>query len=171
MKFGPFLIHNFSGNQLAGSHSFFNSLLTCLQSSEQFLFFSSSCPHSLTTRWAEGCEEKKKSQGDQMIYSVCSQSLSCVRLFVTPWTVAHQSPLSMGFSRQEYQSGSPYPTPGDLPNPGIKPRSPVSQPDSLLLSHQGSPDDILGWLKILCRFFHMMLWKTCTNFFLANSIN
>ena len=45
---------------------------------------------------------------------------SCVRLFVTPWTVACQAPLSMGFFRQEYQSGLPCPPPGDLPNPGIK---------------------------------------------------
>ena len=44
---------------------------------------------------------------------------------VTPWTVAHQAPLSMGFSRQEYWSGLPFPSPGDLPNPGIEPESPV----------------------------------------------
>ena len=42
---------------------------------------------------------------------------------MTPWTVAHQAPLSMGFSRQEYCSGLPFPSPGDLPNPGIEPRS------------------------------------------------
>ena len=48
---------------------------------------------------------------------------SCVRLLVTPWTVACQAPLSMGFSRQEYWSGLPYPPPGDLPNPGIEPAS------------------------------------------------
>ena len=45
---------------------------------------------------------------------------SCVRLFVTPWTVAHQSPLPMKFSRQEYRSGLPFPSAGDLPHPGIK---------------------------------------------------
>ena len=49
--------------------------------------------------------------------------LSPVQLFVTPWTVAHQAPLSMGFSRQEYWSGLPFPPPGDLPDPGIKPAS------------------------------------------------
>ena len=67
---------------------------------------------------------------------------SCVQLFVTPWTVAHQAPLSMGFSRQEYQSGLPFPSPEDLPNPGIKPASleaPALQTDSFPLSHQGSP--------------------------------
>ena len=53
------------------------------------------------------------------------ESLSCVQLFVTPWTVAHQAPLSMGFSRQEYWSGLPFPPPRDLPNPGIEPSSPA----------------------------------------------
>ena len=53
------------------------------------------------------------------------KSLSRVRLFATPWTVAHQAPLSMGFARQEYWSGLPFPSPGDLPNPGIKPMSPA----------------------------------------------
>ena len=52
------------------------------------------------------------------------KSLSRVQLFVTPWTVAYQDPLSMGFSRQEYWSGLPFPSPGDLPDPGIEPRSP-----------------------------------------------
>ena len=47
--------------------------------------------------------------------------VNCVRLFVTPWSVAHQAPLSMGFSRQEYWSGLPFPSPGDLPDPGIEP--------------------------------------------------
>ena len=49
------------------------------------------------------------------------KSLSRVRLFATPWTVDFQPPLSMGFSRQEYWSGLPFPFPGDLPNPGIEP--------------------------------------------------
>ena len=52
-----------------------------------------------------------------------AQSLSCAQLFATPWTVACQAPLFMGFSRQEYWSGLPFPPPGDLPNPGIHPRS------------------------------------------------
>ena len=67
--------------------------------------------------------------------------LSCfshIQLFVTPWTVAHKSPLSMGFSRQEYWSGLPFPTPGDLPNSGIKPRSPASQVSSLLSEPPGN---------------------------------
>ena len=53
------------------------------------------------------------------------KSLSRVRLFMTPWTVAYQAPLSMGFSRQEYWSGLLFPSPEDLPNPGIEPRSPA----------------------------------------------
>ena len=52
---------------------------------------------------------------------VCDQSLSRVQLFVAPQSIAHQAPLSMGFSRQEYWSGLPCPSPGDLPDPGIKP--------------------------------------------------
>ena len=51
--------------------------------------------------------------------------LSYVQLFATPWTVVYQAPPSMGFFRQEYWSGLPFPSPGDLPNPGIKPRSPA----------------------------------------------
>ena len=53
------------------------------------------------------------------------KSFNRVRLFMTPWTVACQSPLSVGFSRHEYWSGLPFPSPGHLPNPGIKPRSPA----------------------------------------------
>ena len=52
-------------------------------------------------------------------------SLSCVWLFAIPWTVARQAPLSVGFSRQEYWSGLPSPSPGDLPDPGIKPATPT----------------------------------------------
>ena len=63
--------------------------------------------------------------------------LSRVRFFATPWTVAYQAPLSMGFSRQEYWSGLPFPSPGDLPNPGIEPRSPACKHILYLLSHQG----------------------------------
>ena len=65
-------------------------------------------------------------------------SFSRVQCFVTLWTVARQAPLSMGFSRQEYWSGLPCPPPVDLPDPGIQPRSPTLQADSLPLSHQGS---------------------------------
>ena len=59
--------------------------------------------------------------------------------FATTWTIARQASLSMGFPRQEYWSGLPFPSAGDLPNPGIKRVSPAWQVDSLPLSHLGSP--------------------------------
>ena len=72
-----------------------------------------------------------------LLYSVCM--LSHVRVFVTPWTVAHQAPLSMEFSRQDYWCGLPFPSPGNLSHPGIEPESPAWSPAlqaySLLLSH------------------------------------
>ena len=64
---------------------------------------------------------------------------------VTLWTVAHQVPPSMGFSRQEYWSGSPFPSPGDLPDPGIKPKSPALQADALTSEPPGKPDIKKGW--------------------------
>ena len=69
-------------------------------------------------------------------------SFSHVRLFVTPWTAAHQTPLSMGFFRQRYWSGFPFPPPGDLVDPGIETKSPLFPAlgaNSLLLSHHGNP--------------------------------
>ena len=66
------------------------------------------------------------------------KSLSRVRLFATLWTVAHQAPLSMGFSRQEYWSGLPLPSPGDLSDPGIEPRSPTLQADALTSEPPGA---------------------------------
>ena len=65
--------------------------------------------------------------------------LSRVQLFATPWTVTYQAPLSMGFSRQEYWSGLPFPSPGDLPDPGIEPRSPALQADTLTSEPPGKP--------------------------------
>ena len=80
---------------------------------------------------------------------------SHVRLSAVPWTVvALLVPLSMGFSRQKYWSGLPFPPPGDLPDPGIEPRSPVSpalQADSLPLSHLGSPSIYLYKHKLISR--------------------
>ena len=64
---------------------------------------------------------------------------SPVLLFLTPWTVAYQAPPSIEFSRQEYWSGLPFPFPGDPPDPGIKPRSPVLQADSLLFEPSMKP--------------------------------
>ena len=71
------------------------------------------------------CIIKREGDPGHTLKSNELKSLSCVRLFVTPWTLAHQAPRSMGFSRQEYRSRLPFPSPGDLPNPGIEPRSPA----------------------------------------------
>ena len=68
-------------------------------------------------------------KSDMMVFFTCISCFSRIRLFVTPWTVARQAPLSMGFSRQEYWSRFPSPgdpSPGDLPDPGIKPMSLMS---------------------------------------------
>ena len=75
---------------------------------------------------------------------------SCIGLYMTLGTVAHQAPLSMGFSRQEYWSGLSCPPPGDLPNPGIKPRSPTLQTDSLPTKPSGKPKNTgVGSLSLL----------------------
>ena len=77
----------------------------------------------------------------------------CAQLCLTfcdPWTIAHKAPLSTEFSRQEYLSGLPFSTPGDLPNPGIETESlasPASQVDSLLLCHLGNPWWVDGWME------------------------
>ena len=75
------------------------------------------------------------------LYIICNKvkSLSHVQLFVTPWTIAYQAPPSMGFSRQEYWSGLPFP-PGDLPDPGIEPGSPTFQADALTSEPPGNPN-------------------------------
>ena len=64
---------------------------------------------------------------------------SCVQLFATAWTVARQIPLSMEFSRQEYWSGLPFPSPGNLPDPGTEPGSPALQADTLPSEPPGKP--------------------------------
>ena len=71
------------------------------------------------------------------VYSV--KSLSHIQLFATLWTIAYQAPPSMGFSREEYQSGLPFPSPGDPPNPGIEPRFPTLQADALPSELPGLP--------------------------------
>jgi len=73
------------------------------------------------------------------------QSFSHVQLFATPWTVAYQALPSMEFSRQEYWSGLPFPSPGDLPDTGIKPGSPILQPDAL-------PSEPLGKLVVCLNY-------------------
>ena len=74
------------------------------------------------------------------------KSLSHVQLFATPWTIAYQVLPSMGFSRQEYWSGLPFPSPGYLPNPGIEPRSPTLEADALT---SDPPGKSMGSVKSL----------------------
>ena len=75
--------------------------------------------------------------------------LSRVRLFATPWTVACHAPLSMGFSRQKYWSGLPFPSPEDLPNPGIEPGSPALQADALSSEPPGIPVEGVCKIKFM----------------------
>ena len=119
----------------------------------------SNLPKNISTDWKKrlgphregpcstmaGCKEKKV------------KSFSHVRLFTTPWTVARQAPLSMGFSRQEYWSGLPFPSPGDLPIPGIKPGSPALQADAL----SSEPPEKPWYLNIPLVLPQRVLWL-CT---------
>ena len=79
---------------------------------------------------------------DIVPFRVKVKSLSRVGLFATPWTVAQQAPPSMGFSRQEYWSGLLFPSPGDLPDPGIELRSPALQVDALTSESPGKPSTL-----------------------------
>ena len=74
--------------------------------------------------------KKKKKNSSKSIFNQSELSQSCLT-FATPWTVACQAPRSMKFSRQEYWSGLPFLSPGDLPNPGIEPGSPTWKADAL----------------------------------------
>ena len=96
-------------------------------------FFSGQSP-KLLLKGSGPKKQKLKTQlrCHDMCKTVCvCWLLSHVQLFLTAWTVAHQAPLSMGFSRQEYWRGFPFPSPEDLPKPGIEARSPALQADSL----------------------------------------
>ena len=94
------------------------------------------------------------------------KSLSHVQLFATSWTVACQAPLSMGFSRQEYWSGSLFPSPGDLPAPGIKPRSPTLQADSLPSELPGKSGN--GWRNVIKVEFFLLSSKVTASFSIQN---
>ena len=82
------------------------------------------------------------------------KSLSRVQLFATPWTVAYQAPLSMEFSRQKYWSGLLFPSPGDLPNPGIESRSPALRADTLPFEPSGKS---LGHLAAAAKLLQLCL--------------
>ena len=94
-----------------------------------------------------------------MEYVLCRAVLSHLWLFVTPWAVALQAPLSMEFSRQEYWSGLPFPPPGDLPNPGIKPGCPALQVVSLQSEPPGKPEEMCSdhLFSIKCYAVHISL--------------
>ena len=91
--------------------------------------------------------------------------------FRTPWTVACQVPLSMGFPGKKYYSGLPFPSPGDIPNPGIELRSPALQEDSLLSEPPGKPHFILwnGFFVVVvmytCSLFYFILFSNLFFFF------
>ena len=100
--------------------------------------------------------------------SMCEYVLnhfSCVCLIVTPWTVAHQGPLSMGFSRQEYWSGLLHPPPGDLPDAGIKPTSPALQADYLPLSYWEGPVSLLFNLSVVWPEIMLLYFRRCSTIF------
>ena len=98
-------------------------------------------------------------------WKVKVKSLSRVRLFATSWTAAHQVPPSMGFSRQEYWSGLPFPFPGYLPNQGIEPRSPAMRADTLTSEPPWNPFN----LKIFL-IFKFQPWKNGYTFKMISSI-
>ena len=76
------------------------------------------------------------------------KSLSRVRLFVTPWTIAYQAPRSMGFSRQECWSGLPFSSPGNLPDPGNEPRSPTLQANALPSEPPGKLENVVQFSSV-----------------------
>ena len=85
---------------------------------------------------------------------VHAQSLSRGRLFVTPWTIAYQAPLPTEFPRQEYWSGLPFPSPGDLPNPGIEPSSPALSGGFFTTEPSGKPH-VYMWIHICTHILHI----------------
>ena len=105
---------------------------------------------SLISDWAQ----RNLGWGTEMV-PLCGCVLSRVWLFATPWTVAHQAPLSMEFSRQEYWSGVPFPSPGHLPNPRIEP---VSLASPALAGANGKPKMVP--LSFDISFFHLHVMET-----------
>ena len=99
------------------------------------------------------------SRKEYWMHACMLSHFSCVQLYATLWTAAHQAHLSMGFSRQEYWSELPFPSPGDLPDPGIEPRSPTLQEDTILSEPPGKPIIlenmlILKWRKSIIFEWH-----------------
>ena len=78
----------------------------------------------MTRSWGNKQGARREGESESEVAQLCPT-------LGTPWTIAYQAPLSMGFSRLEYWSGLPFPSPGDLPDPGIEPRSPILEADAL----------------------------------------
>ena len=116
-----------SSSKILSSHSYFSFFLYDFISSlsPRMVFSTLFCP--------------MMPQSLKILHLIKVKSLSRVQLFATPWTVAHQASLSMEFTRQEYRSGLPFPSPEDLPNLGIELWSPALQAYSLPFELQGSP--------------------------------
>ena len=94
---------------------------------------------------------------------VCVHMVSHVRLFATPWTVAHQAPLSMAFLRQEYWSGLPFLSPGDLPDPGIEPGLLHCGQILYRLSYQGMPMVVIEMPNCYKNFIHLLSVSVAVN--------
>ena len=101
----------------------------------------------------------------QNLICVCVKLLSRVWFFATLWTVACQAPLSRGFSRQEYWSGLPFPSPGDLPKPGIEPGSPALQADALSSELPGKLQNLI-YIDI-----NINIWIYLYNWYIYININ
>ena len=93
---------------------------------------------------------------------------SCLTVW-NPWTAAYQAPLSMRFSRQGYWIGLPFPSPGDLPNPGIEPGSPALQADSLLTELQGKPSETMTRAKMKGRIVTILSSICSCYYYFQNS--
>ena len=129
---------------LAGGFPQFNSMWTSPQSTWQHDSWLYQNNSGNKKEWARPSSSLFITQSQEWLVS---QSLSHVWPFVTSWTVACQAPLSMEFPRQEYWSGWPSPSPGDLPNPGVEPRSPTPQTDSLLCGPPGTTFALFSLLE------------------------
>ena len=107
-------------------------------------------------------EEHALSLGSRLGNCVKVKLLSHVRLFVTPWTVAYEAPPSVGFSTQEYWSGLPFPSPGDLPDPGIKPGLPHCMQMLYRLSYEGSPWELCEFSLFCSNHFPISVTRRYT---------
>ena len=127
-----------------------------------FFFFNASIVSLIFRSQDTGLKEKQPASHTQK--NLCLVSLRCVQVSVTPRTVAHQAPLSMEFSREEYESGLPFPSPGNFPGPGIEPRSLTLQVHSLPSQPLGKPYVYIYVCVCVCMYvqliYNIMLMST-----------